>query len=103
MAMTTKDPKKEKRRIEARVSQHLGARLDRLAEAYRANVAGSSFKASDALHVVLHIGIQAEETRLGLPPLPVSEEPATRQSKPAKRMKRKRTTRPRSRAGSAGV
>jgi len=62
------DKKTPKRRIEVPVSHQLGARLDRLAEHYRASVPGSSFKATHALYAVLFVGIEAEEKRFELPP-----------------------------------
>jgi hypothetical protein len=94
--MTAKEPKKSKRRIEARVSEHLGARLDRLAKVYgEREVPGADFKAHIALGAVLYAGVAAEEKRLGLPPLPepVPKEPATVKPARAKRTSRTRTTR----------
>jgi predicted transcriptional regulator len=66
-----------RRRIEVRVSDAVGARLDRLAEVYRTKHApGANLKARDALRAVLHVGLAAEEARLGLAPLKLAPESA---------------------------
>jgi hypothetical protein len=72
--MTANEPKKKKRRIQTQVSENIGARLDRLAEVYRTTLvpgaAITTIEASTALRAVIHVGLDAEEKRLGLPPLP---------------------------------
>jgi len=74
--MTATEPKKSKRRIQTRVAEHVGVRLDRLAEAYRTKqVPGARIGVDVALRAVIHIGLDAEEKRLGLPPLPEEAEP----------------------------
>ena len=95
--MTANEPKKKKRRVQTQVSENIGARLDRLAEVYRTtNVPGStiaSIDASVALRAVIHVGLDAEEKRLGLPPLePVPQAPAPvrseRKARPRSRVRR---------------
>ncbi len=77
--MTSGKLQKKKRRIQTQVSDHVGSRMDRLAEVYRTTlIPGASIatiKASVALRAVIHVGLDAEEKRLGLPPL--SEEKAS--------------------------
>jgi hypothetical protein len=100
--MAAKRTMAKKRRIEAHVDEDIGARIDRLAEVYRTKqVPGANIKASVALRAVVIVGIEAEEKRLGLPPL---SEPASSDSEPAplRRTSSKRTTRPRLRARSRG-
>jgi predicted transcriptional regulator len=97
--MTANEPKKKKRRVQTQVSEDIGRRLDRLAEVYRTTVVPDSaittIKASTAMRAVIHIGLDAEEKRLGLPPLePVLEAPA-----PPKPTSSKRKARRRPRAG----
>ena len=94
--MTSNEPKKKKRRVQTQVSEDIGARLDRLAEVIGTkHVPGAKIDASIALRAALHVGIAAEEKRLGLPPLdPLSETPAPARSK--------RKARPRSRVRRSG-
>lgn len=73
--MATSKAKKKTRRIQVRVTRHVGARLDRLASAYeRLQGVGTKIWTHDALRASIYVGVEAEEKRLGLPPLP--EEPA---------------------------
>jgi hypothetical protein len=68
---------RRRRRIEVRVSDYIGARLDRLAEVYQTKqVPGANLKATHALHAVLHVGLAAEEARLGLAPLTLAPKSA---------------------------
>jgi hypothetical protein len=72
--MTANEGKPRKRKIETRVTDQIGERIDRLAKEYRTKqVPGANITASDAVRAVVHVGLAAEEKRLGLKPLP--EEP----------------------------
>jgi hypothetical protein len=81
--MTANEAKPRKRRIETHVTEHTGTRLDRLAKAYRTTqVPGANIEATIALRAVIHVGLDVEEKRLGLPPLPEPPEPPTAPAQP---------------------
>jgi hypothetical protein len=65
------------RRVQTKVSPHTRARLDRVAEAYRREqVPGGPIGIGVVLRATVHVGLDAEEKRLGLPPLPEPSAPS---------------------------
>jgi hypothetical protein len=87
--MTANVAMPKKRRIEAHVTEHIGARLDRLAKEYRTTqVPGAAITASVAMRAVIHVGLAAEEKRLGLQPLPETPTPPEQVKAHAVRRKR---------------
>jgi len=99
--MNAKGTKKEpKRRIVVSVSQHLGSRLDRLAKEYATRqLPGASLGPSDALRAALHVGIEAEEKRLGLPPLEAASNQPTPQGVRTRKRRARSRARPEAKAG----